>query len=270
LFFAWGSMAMTCRPFMPLFVGDYLGDTRELTRSEHGGYLLLLMEYWIRGGPLPDDDRVLQRITLCDRASTWQRLRRKLQHFFTICGGKWQHKRADFELAKIKHKKDLDARRTPDSRARVPEPDPEESSPSGTTSSREEAPIPAEGRARAAPPGREALSLEASASAGGKEESLITVGCRVLRDRKAASFVGKMLKLHGSGRVTLAIERTAAANPDRSGRGFFRAICEGREAKPPPEQSPRRAEPTPEEHEAGRLAYLASLRAEGFVLPEAA
>lgn len=112
---------MTARPFMPLFVGDYLADTRDLNRSDHGGYMLLIMAYWSKGGPLPDDDNLLRRITLSTRYA-WKKLRKNLQNFFTIRDGKWHHKRVDFELAKIKHKKDLadrnEAPQAPASRAR--------------------------------------------------------------------------------------------------------------------------------------------------------
>lgn len=50
------------RPWMPLYVGDYLGDTGHLTTAQHGAYLFLMMHYW-RKGELPDDDRQLSKIT---------------------------------------------------------------------------------------------------------------------------------------------------------------------------------------------------------------
>jgi uncharacterized protein YdaU (DUF1376 family) len=83
------------RPWMPLYVADYLRDTRRLTAAEHGAYLLLIMEYWTSGS-LPDDDRQLSRIT-CMTPAEWRRARPNVQPFFT---DGWKHKRIDAELAR--------------------------------------------------------------------------------------------------------------------------------------------------------------------------
>ena len=83
------------RPWMPLYVADYLRDTRRLTAAEHGAYLLLIMEYWT-SGTLPDDDRQLARIA-CMSAGEWKRARPNVEGFFY---DGWKHKRIDAELAR--------------------------------------------------------------------------------------------------------------------------------------------------------------------------
>ncbi|SDT60363.1 YdaU family protein [Bradyrhizobium canariense] len=84
------------RPWMPLYVGDYLGDTGHLTTAQHGAYLLLMMHYW-RKGELPDDDRQLSKITKLP-LRTWCEYRATLQDFFHEG---WKHKRIDAELEKM-------------------------------------------------------------------------------------------------------------------------------------------------------------------------
>jgi uncharacterized protein YdaU (DUF1376 family) len=84
------------RPWMPLYVGDYLGDTGHLTTTQHGAYLLLMMHYW-RKGELPDDDRQLSKIAKLP-LKTWCEYRATLQDFFH---DGWKHKRIDAELQKM-------------------------------------------------------------------------------------------------------------------------------------------------------------------------
>jgi uncharacterized protein YdaU (DUF1376 family) len=84
------------RPWMPLYVGDYLGDTGHLTTTQHGAYLLLMMHYW-RKGELPNDDRQLSKIAKLP-LKTWCEYRATLQDFFY---DGWKHKRIDAELAKM-------------------------------------------------------------------------------------------------------------------------------------------------------------------------
>jgi uncharacterized protein YdaU (DUF1376 family) len=85
-------------PYMPLFVADYLADTAHLTAAEHGAYLLLVMNYWQRGKPLPADDRKLARISRMSDAE-WSASRATLAEFFVETGGEWTHKRIEAELA---------------------------------------------------------------------------------------------------------------------------------------------------------------------------
>jgi uncharacterized protein YdaU (DUF1376 family) len=84
------------RPWMPLYVGDYLGDTGHLTTTQHGAYLLLMMHYW-RKGELPGDDRQLCKIAKLP-LKTWNEYRAALQDFFH---DGWKHKRIDAELERM-------------------------------------------------------------------------------------------------------------------------------------------------------------------------
>lgn len=87
---------------MPLYVGDYLGDTGHLTTSQHGAYLLLMMHYWRKGG-LPDEDEQLSAITKLP-LNIWKTYRGTIQAFFY---DGWCHKRIDAELAtmEVRHRK---------------------------------------------------------------------------------------------------------------------------------------------------------------------
>lgn len=91
---------------MPLYVSDYLRDTRRLTAAEHGAYLLLIMEYWTSGG-LPDDDRQLSRIA-CMTPAEWRRAKPTIQAFFR---DGWRHQRIEDEIAKAieKHERRSEA-----------------------------------------------------------------------------------------------------------------------------------------------------------------
>lgn len=83
------------RPWMPLYVADYLADTGHLSTFEHGAYMLLIMHYWSKGS-LPDDNKRLASIA---RASLeqWSDIRATLAEFF---GDGWKHERIDDELEK--------------------------------------------------------------------------------------------------------------------------------------------------------------------------
>jgi len=48
--------------WMPFYVADYLRDTRHLSATEHGAYMLLIMQAWTQGGLLPLDPVRLARI----------------------------------------------------------------------------------------------------------------------------------------------------------------------------------------------------------------
>lgn len=81
------------RPWMPLYIADYLKKTTHLGAIESGAYLHLIMDYWQNDG-LPDDDRQLARIArMTDRE--WRAARTTLQAFFH---DGWKHERIDDEI----------------------------------------------------------------------------------------------------------------------------------------------------------------------------
>jgi uncharacterized protein YdaU (DUF1376 family) len=83
--------------WMPLFVADYLADTRRLSTLEHGAYLLLLMEYW-KHGPLADDDAELATITGMDRKLWAKEVGPRIRRFFQVHDdGLLHQKRIDSE-----------------------------------------------------------------------------------------------------------------------------------------------------------------------------
>jgi len=85
---------------MPFYPADYLKDTRHLTPAQHGAYLLLILEYWIKG-KLPPEDRQLARIVGM-RVAEWREAKPTIQAFFH---DGWNHKRLDKERAnaEVKH-----------------------------------------------------------------------------------------------------------------------------------------------------------------------
>ncbi|WP_081761413.1 DUF1376 domain-containing protein [Methylopila sp. 73B] len=90
-------------PFLPLYVGDYLRDTRGLTAEQHGAYLLLLMSMWSAGGRLPNDDRKLARFASCT-PSRWAKIRGDVLSFFEVHEAEIGHVRLGSELEKAQEK----------------------------------------------------------------------------------------------------------------------------------------------------------------------
>ena len=83
------------RAWLPLYVGDYLRDTRDLNTLQHGAYLLLIMHYW-QHDALPTDDARLAAIAGLPVAQ-WRRIREPVQAKFS---DGWKHKRIEAEIAK--------------------------------------------------------------------------------------------------------------------------------------------------------------------------
>lgn len=86
------------RPWMPLYVGDYLAKTGHLTTLQHGAYMLLLMHYWVNG-KLPTDETQLQAIARMT-PEQWLSNSLAIASFFTR---DWRHSRMEEELEKVKN-----------------------------------------------------------------------------------------------------------------------------------------------------------------------
>lgn len=81
------------RPWMPLYIPDYLADTAHLSTAESGAYLHLIMHYWMKDG-LPDDDDQLARIAKLS-ISEWLRMKTIVRAMFMEG---WRHSRIDKEM----------------------------------------------------------------------------------------------------------------------------------------------------------------------------
>lgn len=84
---------------MPMYIGDYLRDTRHLSTIEHGAYFLLIMDAWTHGGLLPGDEKRLARIAGMS-PKEWAASRDALLDFFTFTPDGYRHGRVDEELAR--------------------------------------------------------------------------------------------------------------------------------------------------------------------------
>jgi uncharacterized protein YdaU (DUF1376 family) len=80
--------------WMPVYIGDYLRDTQDLTAEEHGVYILLLMHYWQRKGDVGSD---VKRLAIAARSSV-EITQCVLDSYFILEDGKYKNKRADEEL----------------------------------------------------------------------------------------------------------------------------------------------------------------------------
>lgn len=103
---------MSDRPWMPLYIGDYLSKTSHLRAAQSGAYLHLLMHYW-QNESLPDDDAQLSCIARVS-LSQWKGMRGVIQQFFY---DGWKHRRVEEELAKAN--KISDIRRAAGSKCRA-------------------------------------------------------------------------------------------------------------------------------------------------------
>src|SRR5262245_22143710 len=76
---------MTSKPWMPLYIGDFIADTMHLSATETGIYIRLLMHCW-QHGTIPRDDRKLALISHCD-PRLWHQYWETVLRFFDVADG---------------------------------------------------------------------------------------------------------------------------------------------------------------------------------------
>lgn len=92
-------------PSMPLWTGDYLADTQDLSAEEHGVYMLLLMAAWRSpDATLPNDDQRLARMAKVG-IKKWRKLRPVMERFFTVGDGVIWQKRLVEERQKVENQR---------------------------------------------------------------------------------------------------------------------------------------------------------------------
>ncbi|GLQ78964.1 hypothetical protein GCM10007881_24810 [Mesorhizobium huakuii] len=99
---------MSERPFMQLYVSDFVGDTLQLSTEQIGAYMLILMAMWNAGGRLPDDDAKLARVARLS-LKRWRAISADLLSFFEREAGEIGHKRLAKELHKAQVKSEARA-----------------------------------------------------------------------------------------------------------------------------------------------------------------
>lgn len=94
---------MSERPFMQLYVSDFIGDTLHLSTEQIGAYMLMLMAMWNAGGKLPSDEAKLARVARMS-VKKWRAVADDLMAFFEVADGFISHNRLTKELQKSESK----------------------------------------------------------------------------------------------------------------------------------------------------------------------
>lgn len=87
------------KQWFPFFPGDYLRDTAMLEPEQHGVYLLLMMEYYSTGQPIPDDRFAIAKICRISPQKAGKNLE-KIRKFFKEKNGFLYHDKIEDIMAK--------------------------------------------------------------------------------------------------------------------------------------------------------------------------
>lgn len=68
--------------WMPIYIGDYLKDTRHLNTEEHGAYFLIMMELWNKGGKIKKS--ILPIISLKNNDYFFKTIWPSIEEFFLV------------------------------------------------------------------------------------------------------------------------------------------------------------------------------------------
>jgi uncharacterized protein YdaU (DUF1376 family) len=91
--------------WMPMYWREFLATTQHLTCEEKGAYGQLIAHYWLRGGPLPDDDERLALMVGLTRRK-WRKMRAVIAVFFQIKTGLWHHKNLEGLIAEARRQRE--------------------------------------------------------------------------------------------------------------------------------------------------------------------
>jgi uncharacterized protein YdaU (DUF1376 family) len=91
--------------YQKLFWFDFFAGTRDLNGFEKGVYLILIGNYFMNQGPLPDDDNRLASMTSLS-LEQWHTLRPALERRFDVSNGSWRHYIMDRDLAEAEAERD--------------------------------------------------------------------------------------------------------------------------------------------------------------------
>jgi uncharacterized protein YdaU (DUF1376 family) len=88
------------KAWMPLYIGDYLGDTSHLSQAHHGAYFLLMMHYWQKG-MLQASLKHCYAVARAHAPEEQEAVDDVLREFFTLDTESYHHARIDRELSRI-------------------------------------------------------------------------------------------------------------------------------------------------------------------------